>query len=90
MIPTCCKFTNRPFHLPRIRRRTYERLARLQGGALGARLRALLTQDPLDPLLAPPWYPALERRLGLVLDMLDRCIAVNGQRNVLVEDDPES
>jgi len=54
---------------------------------LSKRLRASLDKDPVAPVLEAAWYPALERRLVIILNMVERCIAANGLANVLVTDD---
>jgi len=58
----------------------------VQGGILSRKLRQALDRDPIAPILEPAWFPALERRLKIVLALVERCIAANGRSNVLVQD----
>ncbi len=51
---------------------------------LGEKLRQSLASDPLAPILGDSWYPAIERRLTTVLDVVELCAAANGWDNVLV------
>ena len=70
----------------RLRKSTYDSLLSVQGGSLTRRLRQALDRDRIAPILEPAWYPALERRLKLVLSLVERCIAANGRSKVLVQD----
>ncbi|KAJ8036778.1 Extracellular serine/threonine protein kinase FAM20C [Holothuria leucospilota] len=65
------------FHLDRIRRSTYERLLILnrQEYLLGDVMRESLSMDPIAPVLYEPHYEALNRRLRIVLEHIDRCLA---------------
>lgn len=76
-------FVNRFF---RLRRSTYKTLQTLKDGRLTKKLKALLKTDPLAPVLEKVWYPALERRMKLILTTLDRCISARGRDDVLVDD----
>jgi len=69
-----------------LRKSTYDNLLAVQGGALSRKLRRALDRDPIAPILEPAWYPALERRLKLILALVERCIAANGRNNVLVQE----
>ena len=74
------------FDASRLRRSTYRNLMSLKDGRLTKKLGALLSRDPLAPVLEDSWYPALERRLKLIISKLDKCIAARGQDGVLVDD----
>jgi len=69
-----------------LRKSTYDNLLAVQGGILSKKLRRALDRDPIAPILEPAWYPALERRLKIILALVERCIAANGRSNVLVRD----
>jgi len=58
----------------------------VQGGILSRKLRQALSRDPIAPILEPAWFPALERRLKIVLALVERCITANGRSSVLVQD----
>ena len=70
----------------RLRKSTYDNLLAVQGGILTKKLRKALDRDPIAPILEPAWFPALERRLKVVLALVERCIAANGRSKVLVQD----
>ena len=69
-----------------LRKSTYDNLLAVQGGTLTKKLRQALDHDPIAPILEPAWYTALERRLKIVLALVERCIAANGRSKVLVQD----
>ena len=70
----------------RLRKSTYDKIVK-QRGRLGDTLRQSLSSDPLHPVLVADWYPALDRRLDLILKMMERCANANGGWNkVLVND----
>lgn len=60
-----------------IRRSTYERLLILnrQEYLLGDVMRESLSMDPIAPVLYEPHYEALNRRLRIVLEHIERCLA---------------
>jgi len=58
----------------------------MQNGLLRKKLQEALSTDPIAPILDNAWYPALERRLKIILQVMDRCIAANGPEDTLVED----
>ena len=68
-----------------LRKSTYDSLLAVQAGSLSRQLRQALDRDPIAPVLQPAWFPALERRLKLILALVERCIAANGRNNVLVQ-----
>ena len=70
----------------RLRKSTYDNLLALQGGTLATKLRRALDRDPIAPILEPAWFPALERRLKVILALVERCVAANGRSKVLVHD----
>lgn len=70
-----------------VRRSTYESLKGVRGGLLTKRLRESLSKDPIAPILDPVWYQALQRRLKIILDMIERCISANGADSVLIDED---
>ena len=70
----------------RLRKSTYDSLLAVQGGILSKKLRQAIDRDPIAPILEPAWYPAVERRLKIILALVERCIAANGRSNVLVQD----
>ena len=74
----------------RIRDSTYERLKLLRGGVLSEVLRHILPRDPLAPVLWEQYYTALNRRLELILQTIDKCIIAHGASHVLVKDDLQS
>lgn len=57
-----------------------------EAGRLTSRFRQVLSQDPLAPILDGVWFPALERRLKSIFQMLDRCVDANGFDKVFVSD----
>jgi len=69
-----------------LRKSTYDNLLSVQGGILSKKLRQALDSDRIAPILEPAWFPALERRLKIVLALVERCIAANGRSKVLVHD----
>lgn len=71
----------------RLRKSTYENLKAMQNGLLKKKLQESLSKDPIAPILDNAWYPALERRLKIVLQVMDRCLVANGPEAVLVEDE---
>lgn len=60
-----------------VRKSTYERLLILQREEykLGDVMRESLSTDIIAPVLYEPHYAALDRRLGIVLQEINRCIA---------------
>ena len=70
----------------RVREKTYQRLQQLSGGVLSQVLQKLTRHDPISPLLTPPHYKALDRRLKHIFVAIDRCIEENGRANVFVDD----
>lgn len=70
-----------------LRRSTYENLKTVRGGLLVKRLRDSMSKDPIAPILDPVWYQSLQRRLKIILDMIERCISANGADSVLVDED---
>jgi len=69
-----------------LRKSTYDNLLAIQGGILSKKLRQAIDHDPIAPILQPAWFPALERRLKIILALVERCIVANGRSNVLVQD----
>ncbi|KAK2174925.1 hypothetical protein NP493_767g01026 [Ridgeia piscesae] len=70
-----------------LRKTTYNNLKPYrEEGRLTSRLRQALSQDPLAPILDGAWFPALERRLKSIFQMLDRCVEANGFDKVFVDD----
>jgi len=63
----------------RLRASTYEKLKTLKhGNILSKRLKKSLEKDPLSPILDDNWFRALERRLKIILDTIDKCAKANG------------
>lgn len=69
-----------------LRKSTYDNLLAVQGGILTKKLRKALDRDPIAPILEPAWFPALERRLKVILALVEKCITANGRSRVLVQD----
>ncbi|KAG8227419.1 hypothetical protein J437_LFUL000428 [Ladona fulva] len=67
-----------------IRRKTWERLQILSGGVLGEALEILLRPSHLSPLLTPPHYVALNRRLLHVYATVENCLDKD-QTNVILD-----
>jgi len=72
--------------LSSLRKSTYDNLLAFQSGSLTRKLRRALDRDPIAPILQPAWFPALERRLKVVLALVERCIGANGRSKVLVRE----
>jgi len=70
----------------RLRKSTYDNLLAVQGGSLTRNLRKALDRDPVAPILEPAWFPALDRRLKVILALVERCFTANGRGKVLVHD----
>uniref|UniRef100_A0AAV2KK39 FAM20 C-terminal domain-containing protein n=1 Tax=Knipowitschia caucasica TaxID=637954 RepID=A0AAV2KK39_KNICA len=72
----------------RVRKSTYLRLQLLakEDYSLSSLMEESLLQDRLSPVLIQPHLKALDRRLGLVLQVLDGCIDKEGFSSVVEED----
>lgn len=67
-----------------VRDETYKRLLTLKNGVLSKVLRQVLKQDPISPILAEQHYPALDRRVTIVLEKIQTCIDKVPGKTVLV------
>lgn len=70
----------------RVRDETYKRLLLLKSGVLSRVLRQVLKQDPISPILAEEHYPALDRRVAIVLEKIQTCIDKVPEKKVLVRE----
>ncbi|GAB1597948.1 glycosaminoglycan xylosylkinase-like [Argonauta hians] len=73
----CCK----------IRQSTYDQLKMLKNGILSSVLEAVLTFDPIYPILHQPHLTAIDRRLYQVLSTIENCIKEQGMSNVIISDE---
>ena len=71
--PTCCS----------VRNTTYERLQLLRKGVLSRVMKAVLSADPLRPVLTDRHLMALDRRLEHVLYEIHKCVGILGADRVL-------
>lgn len=60
-----------------LRKSTYNKLVKHRR-TLGEELQYRLSRDPLHPVLFDDWYMALDRRLDLILNMMEKCAKANG------------
>ncbi|XP_071445020.1 glycosaminoglycan xylosylkinase [Hetaerina americana] len=68
-----------------IRRETWERLLLLSGGVLGEALEHLLRPSHLAPLLNPPHYVALNRRLLHIYAAVEMCLDNKTMEQVIID-----
>ena len=76
----------------RVRDSTYSRLQKIaressSPESLSSKLQESLKSDPLFPILTKPHLIALDRRLGILLDEIKKCIDVNGVKTVIIKDE---
>lgn len=69
-----------------IRQRMYDRLWQLRNGVLGQVLYNILREESLAPILSRSNYKAVDRRLHIVLNIVDECISKHGRQEVLLDD----
>eukprot|EP00058_Branchiostoma_floridae_P020619 XP_002606109.1 hypothetical protein BRAFLDRAFT_88019 [Branchiostoma floridae] len=80
-----------PIHLDQgraIRKSTWLRLQLLakEDYRLSDVMRESMRTDPIAPILTEPHLLALDRRVGIILDTVAKCIQKKGAENVLLED----
>ena len=68
LYPRCCS----------IRNTTYQRLQLLGKGVLSRVMKAVLSADPLSPVLTDRHLLALDRRLEHVLYEIHKCVRIHG------------
>ncbi|XP_046390671.1 glycosaminoglycan xylosylkinase [Ischnura elegans] len=68
-----------------LRHKTWERLLLLSGGVLGEALERLLRPSHLAPLLSPPHYVALNRRLLHVYAAVETCLDNKTMESVIID-----
>lgn len=71
-----------------IRYSTLKKLLAYHGGEnkLSDRMRESLSTDELNPILLEPHLHALDRRLGMVLRTVHKCVISHGLSNVVKDD----
>ncbi|KAM4652506.1 extracellular serine/threonine protein kinase FAM20C-like [Discoglossus pictus] len=72
----------------RIKKSTMQRLQLLSTVRyrLSDVMRESLSTDPLSPILSEPHLLALDRRLGISLNVVKRCLEKNGHKSVVFDD----
>jgi len=70
----------------RIRASTVERLHELTDGVLSRIMRQVTANDPVAPLLADPYFKAMDRRLAIVLHTIDDFVRESSVDAVLISD----
>ena len=71
--PHCCS----------VRKKTYQRLQLLSKGVLSRVMKAVLSADPLSPVLTDRHLNALDRRVEHVLYEIKKCIIEHDSDSVL-------
>ena len=69
-------------HCCSVRHTTYQRLQLLQKGVLSRVMKAVLSADPLRPVLTDKHLNALDRRLQHVIYEIHKCVKTHGSKNV--------
>lgn len=82
------KHPNKRSFVSRVKKSTFLRLQLLakENYRLSALMEESLLRDSLSPILIGPHLQALDRRLGLVLQVLADCVEKEGYGNVVEED----
>lgn len=88
--PTHLTLTSDFYCSNRLRNSTYQRLLLLDKDEykLGDVMRESLSLDPIAPVLYEPHYDALNRRLGIVIKEVKRCIEHSESESDVLKAEP--
>lgn len=74
------------FNLSRIRRKTWARLQMYENGVLVDVLQGVMSFEPIFPVISKLHVSAIDRRLGVVIETVEQCIARYNQQYVIIPD----
>ena len=83
LVLTLCWISTRYAHCCSVRKKTYQRLQLLAKGVLSRVMKAVLSADPLSPVLTDRHLNALDRRVEHVLYEIEKCIIEHDSGSVL-------